>query len=286
MGARCVAVPGDSLVEARKKMAFVLRAGYGLAWATNNLTNPGRDALTWPEITPYLYGSDGSLRRYRHWVIKNTSWGDSDLTPPVVSQGTSLWENLWGGRDSGAPDPIGGSAYYTTNIHSSVSITASDTDFYAVLVSTAVYSGITYTNQIEWTASAGELLSDTIGRAQALYGSMTDLSLSGGIWTYSTIGAIISYSDPGLTGLGHSGSGYRGMSGYLDGSGVGGGDTIAFTGSLYVVSAATWYLTSQDFDLTNTVSGITNFVESPFLGPFLLEDLTPFHEAMPVLGSP
>jgi hypothetical protein len=221
-------------------------------------------------------------------VIKNTSWGDSDLTPPVVSQGTSLWENLWGGPDSGAPDPIGGSAYYTTNIHSSVSITASDTDFYAVLVSTAVYSGITYTNQIEWTASAGELLSDTIGRAQTFYSSRTALTptTGGGIYTYSPAGFVITTSDPGLVALGHSGSGYRGMSGYLDGSGVGGGDTIAFTGSIYAVSTSVWYLTSQNFDLTNTVSGIVNFVEAPYLGYYSLQDLTPFHEAMPVLGSP
>jgi hypothetical protein len=178
--------------------------------------------------------------------------------------------------------------YYTTSTHGAVSITASATSFYASLISTDVYSGITYTNKIEWTATNGELLSDAIGRAQTFYSSRTALTptTGGGIYTYSPAGLVISTSDPGLVALGHSGSGYRGMSGYLDGSGVGGGDTIAFTGSIYAVSTSVWYLTSQNFDLTNTVSGIVNFVEAPYLGYYSLQDLTPFHEAMPVLGSP
>lgn len=294
-GAKCVLTPAEDLVEIQTKIAWLRRMGYRLAIACDQVFNANAPILTAADIAPYEYNSDGSYRKFRHLVIKNTCTPDPG--PPFgersVTQAVILWSDVYGGDDASPPASgvlEGSGVMGILGERDTVSISSSAGSFHASATRTWEDFGITYTTVAEFSFSEEESLTDTANRAAAFYSDRPALTrTSGGVYTYDLTGAIISgATDPTATAnRGHFSSGYRGMFGSSADSGdPTQPDVIGFCGAVYAVSASAWYLRTQQYDLDNAITGTSDTLQDQLIGYRTLEDLVPFSEAKVFIGSP
>jgi hypothetical protein len=293
-GAKCVMVPAENLTEIKTKIAWLRRFGYRLAFSCEQAMNASAPILNPSDIAPYEYNGDGSYRKFRHVVIKNTCTPDPG--PPFGERSVTQFVALWVGLYSDDPSPPpngtleGSGVMGIPGYGDSVAISSSSGSFYASTTKVWEAYGITYTTVTEFTFTEEESLTDTAVRAAALYSACPALTRSsGGIYTYDSTGAIVSGAADATASAnrGHFSSGYRGMFGHsADAVDTTQPDVIGFCGAVYAVSASAWYIQTKTFDLDNAILSTVNTSQGQKIGYYTLEDLTSFSESKAIVGSP
>ena len=230
-----------------------------------------------------MYSADGyTLRRY----LRNEY---HLVCTPDPGSGTGTLEihglyvlNKWTGHlDTNIYEILSGGGYPSDDFVRTVNtISVDDSAAYASIT----YVGTTYTVNVTINLSLGETFDSAIARCISLYTATPALTLTGGggTWTYDSTGAVISDSVSAYPfgPLGHS------LNVGMHGSIVGDADVVLFKGVVYSVNEPAWYVKTQTYDLANSITSTTNVSRPPFMGLYLLENLSPYTEAQAYAGIP
>jgi hypothetical protein len=268
------------------KTAYVYRIQYAPGRATNSNVMYGLP-LSWDEVNPYYYDSDGSVHRFRHSVVH--LYGNDGSGAAYDWQTVDLWQTVYGGQDASPPPSYqngGGDPDWYVNENRVVSIGGGAGQFTATVNVSGVdpNTGIQCSKTVTITMTAEMTMNAAIAMAQSLYAACPALTpTSGGFCNYSSLGSPVwapGWTAPGQNTWGHAG--FYGMTGTNDGSD--GPEVVAVTGVIYMVQAPVWFIETQTFDANNNVTSVRTAQQSRHVGYFVLEDLTVWSEATVGLG--